>query len=514
MRTKLSYFLFFLALIAMSFPSCSTQTKEAKTSSRPNIVFIMTDDHSYQTLSAYDDRYIQTPNLDRIANEGVIFKNSFVSNSICAPSRAVMLTGKHSHINGQIDNFTTFDNTQPNFAKYLQQAGYQTSLIGKWHLRSDPTGFDNWEILIGQGNYYNSTFIENGEKTPSKGYVTDVITDKAMQWLDGRKKDQPFCLLVHHKAAHRIWQPNITMLDSLSEKEYKVPANFFDNYEGRKAAKLNKMSIIKDMDLVYDLKMNDDALPSKYRNAYKNMYNLMNPEQKEIWDAYYTPILEQFKEAGLTDDELAIWKYQRYMNDYLKVIRSLDDNVGRLLDYLDQNNLKENTLVVYTSDQGFYMGEHGWFDKRYMYEQSLRTPLLMRYPEGIKNKGAIEELVQNIDYAPTFLDFAGVDIPEDMQGASLKPLLNNEKMNWREAIYYHYYESPNEHGVKKHYGIRTDRYKLIHFYEDMDEWEFYDLQKDPEEMHNLFHDEQYSSLIKELKSKLEELQKQYKVTTY
>lgn len=508
------YTFYLLIFILLTGLSCSEKVGKKEGDQQPNIVFIMSDDHSYQTLSAYDDRYIHTPNLDRIAEEGVVFTNSFVSNSICGPSRAVMLTGKHSHMNGQIDNFTTFDNTQPNFAKYLQSAGYQTSLVGKWHLKSNPTGFDNWEVLIGQGNYYNSTFIENGVKKASQGYVTDVITDKAIKWLDNRKKDQPFCLLVHHKAAHRIWQPNITMLDSLSENEYEIPENFFDDYKGRKAAKLNKMSIIKDMDLVYDLKMNDDSIQSKYRKGYLNMYNLMTPEQKEIWDAYYTPILKQFKEAGLTDDELAIWKYQRYMNDYLKVIRSLDDNVGRLLDYLDKQELKDNTLVVYTSDQGFYMGEHGWFDKRYMYEQSLRTPLLMRFPERIKTSGTVTQMVQNIDYAPTFLDFAGIDIPDDMQGMSVKPLLTGKEINWRDAIYYQYYESPNEHGVKKHYGIRTDRYKLIHFYEDMDEWELYDLQTDPDEMKNLYGNEKHQSLIKDLKERLENLQKQYKVNTY
>lgn len=495
------------------FTHCKKDNHNSNTE-RPNILFIMTDDHSYQTLSAYDDRFVNTPNLDRIAKEGVLFANSFVSNSICGPSRAVMLTGKHSHINGQIDNYTQFDSLQSNYPKYLQHTGYQTSLIGKWHLKSEPSGFDNWEILIGQGNYYNSTFIENGIKEPSKGYVTDVITDKAINWLNNRKKDQPFCLLVHHKAAHRIWQPNITMLDSLVENEYEVPDTFFDDYKGRKAAKLNKMSIAKDMDLVYDLKMNDDSLPSKYRRGYKGMYNLMTDEQKEVWDTYYSQILEQFKEAGLKDDELALWKYQRYMNDYMKVIRSLDDNVGRLLDYLDEHDLADNTLVVYTSDQGFYMGEHGWFDKRYMYEESFRTPLLMRYPNGFEKGGSIDQLVQNIDYAPTFLDFAGAEIPDDMQGMSIKPILGNEKIKWRDALYYHYYEYPNEHGVEKHYGIRTDKFKLIHFYENLDEWELYDLENDPSEMNNLYGIKEYSDVQIQLKKRLKELQEQYKVELY
>lgn len=505
MRNIYKVLLFFAIL-----GSISCENNKKHTSKKPNIIFIMTDDHSYQTLSAYDTRYTHTPNLDRIANEGVKFVNSFVSNSICAPSRAVMLTGKHSHLNGQIDNFTKFDGGQVTFPKLLQTAGYQTSLIGKWHLKSSPTGFDNWEVLIGQGDYYNSMFIENGTKNKSDGYVTDVITKKAINWLDRRNKKKPFCLLIHHKAAHRIWMPNTKDLVGKTEETFTIPNNFYDNYKGRKAAALNKMSIEKDLLLTYDLKMYDDSIPDIYKESFKQRYNRMNDEHKKKWNDYYQPILEKLKSEGLSGKELQEWKYQRYMNDYVRVIKSLDENIGKILRYLDENHLSENTLLVYTSDQGFYMGEHGWFDKRFMYEESLRTPLLMRFPNKIK-KGIIEKMVQNIDYAPTFLDFAGVAIPKEIQGKSLKPLLEGKTTSWRNAIYYHYYEFPNEHGVQKHYGIRTERYKLIHFYKDIDEWELYDLKNDPSEMDNLIENKEYQNIIIELKAKLQNLQQQYKV---
>jgi len=507
----------FLFLFCVLLFSCSEGgNNKATDTQRPNILFIMTDDHSYQTLSAYDDRYIQTPNLDRIAKEGVLFQNSFVGNSICAPSRATMLTGKHTHLNGQIDNSHRFDSSQVTFPKLLQKAGYQTALVGKWHLKSQPTGFDHWEVLIGQGNYYNTDFIENGERKRSEGYVTDVITDKGLDWIDKRKKDQPFCLLLHHKATHRIWMPDTALLNQFKDVEFEVPDNFFDTYADRLAAAEHVMGIDRDMDLVYDLKMLDREgdIQTKYRKAYERMYGRMNEFQQEAWDKYYQPIIEDFKAKGRKGKELALWKYQSYMQDYLKCVQSVDNNVGRVLDYLDKNGLSENTLVVYTSDQGFYMGEHGWFDKRFMYEESLRTPLLMRYPEGFAENGRITELVQNIDYAPTFLDFAGVKIPKEIQGESIKSLLMAQDTEWRDAIYYHYYEFPNEHGTKKHYGIRTDRYKLIHFYEDIDTWEFFDLKSDPKEMNNLINSASNQKLITELKERLEKLQAQYKVETY
>lgn len=496
-------------VLLLSVAAC--QTKKAPVE-KPNILYIMTDDHSYQTISAYDDRLIQTPNIDRLANEGIIFQNSFVGNSICAPSRATMLTGKHTHKNGQVDNSVTFDGSQVTFPKLLQGAGYQTALIGKWHLRSDPTGFDYWTILPGQGEYYNPDFIEMGERKHYEGYSTTLTTDFGIDWIEKRNPEKPFCLLLHYKAVHRTWQPDTADLGEFSDKTYPVPDNFFDDYQGRRAAAEQKMSIREnDMDIRYDLKMEDENIPSRF--PWMEHTKRMNDEQKQTWEKFYNPITEDFLTKQPLGDSLSLWKYQRYMRDYLACVRSLDDNIGRLLDYLKANGLDKNTLIVYTSDQGFYMGEHGWFDKRFMYEQSLRTPLLMHLPEGYTGRGEVKEMVQNIDYAPTFLDLAGVEIPEEIQGESLKPLLLGDKpVNWRNAIYYHYYEFPNEHMVKRHYGIRTDRYKLIHFYNDIDEWEFYDLKTDPEEMHNLIHSGEYAEKIEEVKKKLEDLQELYEDT--
>ncbi|GAA5221883.1 sulfatase family protein [Membranihabitans marinus] len=496
--------------------ACQTEsTDESKRDARPNILFIMTDDHSYQTLSAYDTTYIRTPNLDRIAKDGILFHNSFVTNSICGPSRAVMITGKFSHKNGFPHNSSRFDGSQPTMPKYLREAGYKTALIGKWHLKSKPTGFDYSDVLIGQGNYYNPVFINNENDTVlNDGYVTNIITDKAINWLDGQSSDQPFCLLLHHKATHRIWKPDTSLLHTMEGIKFEVPETYFDNYENRLAAQSQKMSIIEDMDLVYDLKMLDAEgdLQTKYRKSYENMINRLNPEQRAVWDEYYNPIIEKFKAANLSGKELALWKYQRYMEDYLKCVRSVDDNVGRILDYLEEKGLADNTLIVYTSDQGFYMGEHGWFDKRFMYEESMRTPLLMKFPKNINTVKEVSEMVQNIDYAPTFLDLAGLPVPGDMQGESLLPLVQGKEENLRDALYYHYYEYPNEHMVKRHYGIRTDQYKLIHFYEDIDSWELYDLNSDPQEMKNLYGQADMADITEDLKAQLNELQIKYEDT--
>ncbi len=490
---------------------------EARQEKPMNILYIMSDDHSYQTISAYDQRYIETPNIDRIGREGAVFRNSFVANSISGPSRACMLTGKHSHKNGFTDNMHTFDGGQQTYPKLLQQAGYQTAVVGKWHLTSDPTGFDYWNILIGQGDYYNPTFIDNGEKKQIEGYATNITTDLALDWLEsGRDTEKPFCLLLHHKAPHRTWMPDTCDLGMFDHVNFPLPENFYDDYEGRQAAAEQEMSIIHDMDLVYDLKMADKeneihtASPG-LEKAGRSMYNRLNPEQKARWDAYYDPIIKDFKDRKLTGKELAEWKYQRYMRDYLSVIHSVDRNIGRVLAYLEEKGLLENTLVVYTSDQGFYMGEHGWFDKRFMYEESFRTPLLMRLPGG--KKGNIDQLVQNIDYAPTFLELAGVDIPADIQGESFLPLLQGKQPEeWRNSLYCHFYEYPSEHAVKRHYGVRTDRYKLIHFYYDIDTWELYDLQTDPMEMNNLYGKSGYESIQEELHCEVERLRTYYEVT--
>lgn len=477
----------------------------------------MTDDHTAQMMSCYDKRFASTPNLDRIANDGVIFSNSFVCNSISGPSRAAMLTGKHSHKNGKLDNESEFDGSQQTMPKLLQTAGYETAMIGKWHLDSDPTGFDHWEILPEQGDYYNPDFLTAGGKTKYDGYVTDIITDLSLNWLQTKHdKDKPFCLFIHHKAIHRNWMSDTCNLVLYEDVEFEYPENFWDDYETRVAAASQEMSIDKDMDLIYDLKMLDEGKESRLRNLYtrnentQGTYGRMNDAQKKAWDAHYKPIIEDFYKQNLTGKELVKWKYQRYMRDYMKTVKSLDDNVGRVLDYLEKEGLLENTLVVYTSDQGFYMGEHGWFDKRFMYEESMRTPLIMRLPQVYNKKGDIPQMVQNIDYAPTFLELAGVDIPSDIQGVSLLPLLKGEQpKDWRNSLYYHYYEYPAEHMVKKHYGVRTDRYKLIHFYDDIDVWELYDLQNDPHEMKNIYGQAGTEEITKKLLAELNALQVQY-----
>ena len=466
---------------------------------RPNIIFIMTDDHASHALSCYGSKINKTPNLDRLAKEGMLFENCFCTNSICAPCRAVILTGKYSHINGVIDNRKRFDGTQQTFPKLLQKVGYETAMIGKWHLKSDPTGFDYWNVLPGQGTYYNPAMKEMGQRKKYTGYTTNIITDHCLKWLKERKDDKPFCLMYHHKAPHRRWQPgpkHLTMYDDVTIPE---PDNLFDDYSNRgRAAKEQDMSIEKTMDK-RDLKL---VPPGD-----------LNPEQKKLWDAAYNPKNEVFRKANLQGKDLIRWKYQRYIKDYLRCIASVDDNVGRLLDYLDESGLAKNTIVFYTSDQGFYLGDHGWFDKRFMYEESLRMPLLVRCPRKVKAGLVNDDIVLNLDFGPTFLDFAGVEKPSDMQGDSIRRLLRGKTpKDWRTSMYYRYYEYPAVHSVKRHYGVRTQRYKLIHFYHDIDEWELYDLRKDPREMKNVYDDPAYADTVKQLKAELERLRKKYRDT--
>lgn len=501
--------------ITLLFSNCKkVEQQEVTKGQAPNIVFIMSDDHAYQAISAYGHGLNNTPNIDRIANEGAIFNKGFVTNSICAPSRAVMLTGKHSHINGKVDNILPFNWDQENFAKALQRSGYQTAMIGKIHLNGLPQGFDYSNVLPGQGQYYNPDFIENGVKKKYQGYVTSVTTAIALDWLSTKRdKNKPFLLLYHQKAPHRTWMPEEKYFTLFDDKEFIPPANFFDDYEGRPVAAAHEMGIDKHMDLVYDLKMLDKEgeIKTPYRKWFQGQYDRMDEKQKAVWDAYYDPIIKEFKEAGLKGKELALWKFQRYMQDYLRTIQSVDDGVGQVLDYLEENGLTENTIVVYTSDQGFYLGEHGWFDKRFMYEESFRTPLLMKYPKEIKAGTVVNEMVQNLDFAPTFLDYAGVEIADDIQGESFRGVLNGEVKagEWRDAIYYTYYEFPGEHHVKRHYGIRTDRYKLIHFYYDVDVWELYDLEKDPSEMTNSYNDPAYKEVREDMHKRLTELRVKY-----
>ncbi|MHC4565633.1 MAG: sulfatase family protein [Planctomycetota bacterium] len=492
----------FAAGSAVGLPSLlsSAAAGRASRGRRPNIIFIMTDDHASHALSCYGSKINKTPNLDRIANEGMRFDNSFCTNSICAPCRAVILTGKYSHLNGITDNRKKFDGSQQTFPKLLQKAGYKTAMIGKWHLKTDPTGFDYWNVLPGQGAYYNPAMKEMGQQRKYTGYTTDIITDHALKWLKSLKPGEQFCLMYQHKAPHRRWEPgpkHLTMYDDMTIPE---PDNLFDDYSNRgRAAKEQDMSIAKTM-TSNDLK-------------FKPPRNL-TAEQQRLWDAAYGPKNAAFEKANLQGKELIRWKYQRYIKDYLRCIASVDDNVGRVLDYLDESGLAENTVVFYTSDQGFYLGDHGWFDKRFMYEESLRMPLMVRCPKHIKAGSTSDKIVLNLDFAPTFLDIAGVPVPADMQGESIRPILQGKTPgNWRRSMYYHYYEYPGAHSVKRHYGVRTQRYKLIHFYYDIDEWELYDLAKDPREMKNVYGDASYADIVQELKAELKRLRDKYKDTT-
>lgn len=506
-----------------------------------NIVFIMTDDHTTQALSAYDNRLIETPHLDRLAKEGIKFNNCFVTNAVCGPSRATILTGKYNHINGLTDNHKVFDSTQVIYPQLLKKAGYQTAMIGKWHLGSTPMGFDHYSILPNQGEYYQPTFIENGKKIQEKGYVTDVVTDKAIGYLESRDKEKPFLLIYQQKAPHRNWLPAQRHLGMFDDKTFVEPSNLLDDYSNRgKAAKEQLMNISKDMWDAWDLKLASsrdldslskvpksnfvDGKEDDFTHAndktldhqrFFQVFDRMTPEEKAAWTKVYDKRVEEYKRLNLKGDELTRWKYQQYMKDYLACVVAVDENVGRLMDYLEKEGELDNTIIVYTSDQGFFLGEHGFFDKRMMYEECLRTPLLIRYPNGIKKGLVSDALAMNVDFAPTLLDYAGVKIPKDMQGRSLKPVIDNDGKvlaKWRDAVYYHYYEYPSWHMVKRHYGIRTNRYKLIHFYNDIDEWELYDLEKDPKEMNNVYNDTAYANVVKMMHAKMKKLQKQYKDT--
>ncbi|MDH4091043.1 MAG: sulfatase [Cyclobacteriaceae bacterium] len=475
---------------------------------RPNIVVVIADDHTMQAIGAYGARYGVSPNIDQLAKEGVLFNRAFVTNSICAPSRAVLVTGQFSHKNGHINNLTKFDGSQDQYQKRLQQAGYQTAWIGKWHLESTPQGFDYWEVLPGQGQYYNPDFLtmDGGQKT-TEGYCTNIITNKVTDWLDQRDKSKPFSLVVGHKATHRTWMPDTADLGATDQLNITLPENFYDAYAGRTAAEDQDLSIDKTMLLGYDLKMYDDSIAALKENSISRM----NTAQRNTYLAYYARIKADFDSKNLSGKALTEWKYQRYMRDYLATAISLDRNVGRLMQYLKKNNLLDNTMIVYTSDQGFYLGEHGWFDKRFMYEESMRTPMIIRYPPLARKGTVIQDLVMNLDMAPTFLQLAGVAVPESMQGKSILPLLAGEAKGdaWRTGVYYHYYEHPGEHNVYRHFGIRTSRYKLIRFYGVKNFWELYDLRHDPHEMRNLAGEMKHEKLLANLKRELQQLIRQY-----
>lgn len=479
---------------------CTMAALAQQKQSRPNIVIIISDDHALSTIGAYGGKYGATPNIDRLAAQGATFTNAFVNNSLCAPSRATLLTGKYSHMNGLRDNRDQFDASQDVFPRRLQEAGFQTAWIGKWHLKNYPQGFDYWNILPDQGQYYNPDMIGmKGDTTRKEGYCTDIITGLTVDWLEKRDKTKPFCIVVGQKAPHRPWMPAIEDLRRFEQTRFPLPSTFYDDYKDRIAAQTQDMSIAKTMQLGYDLKMkNDPADPKSAIGATKRM----NPAQQQAWNAYYDSVQNDMVKQQLSGKALIEWKYQRYMKDYLATTVSLDRNIGELMAYLDKNKLSENTIVVYTSDQGFYMGEHGWFDKRFMYEESMHAPFIIRYPKVVKPNSKISQMVANVDFAPTFLDIAGAAIPKEIQGKSFLNVLKNNKAKGRESVYYHYYEFPAEHSVRKHFGIRTDRYKLIRFYGKQDFWELYDLKTDPHEMKNLYGEKVVQPIVAALKAKL------------
>lgn len=559
------------SLLSFAALSCiaataQAQQKAAAATQRPNIVYIMCDDHAFQCISAYGSpisKLAPTPNIDRIAQRGMRFDRAFVENSLSTPSRACLMTGLYSNQNGQRQLGEGIDTTRTFFTEQLQQAGYQTAVVGKWHMGCDPKGFDYYHIYNDQGQYYNPQYRgtdTDGKYIVEEGYSTDLTTDHALSFIEHRDTNKPFCLLLHHKAPHRNWLANTKYFGMYDNVTFPLPETFYDDYETRgSAVRTQKMSVTKDMRWEQDFKVPEmlDTANADSWDSYlslMNEVNRMNPEQRIAWGKYYFPRNRRLLEARLTGKELDEWKYQNYIRDYMSVIKSVDESVGRVLDYLDSHGLTDNTIIVYTSDQGFYMGEHGWFDKRFMYEESLRTPLLIAYPGHIQPGTVCNKLVQNIDYAPTFLDLAGISKPKELPGRSLTPLFKagDKVKGWRSSIYYHYYDYPTYHMVRKHDGVRTDRYKLIHFYgaggldavkenkyqrqpgtrehgcmtyltslgyfEPKDSAvnynELYDLQADPNELNNLYGKPGYEKITKQLQKQLTDYRKSIGVDEY
>ena len=550
-----------LSFAALSFIAATAQAqqKAAAATQRPNIVYIMCDDHAFQCISAYGSpisKLAPTPNIDRIAERGMRFDRAFVENSLSTPSRACLMTGLYSNQNGQRQLGEGIDTTRTFFTEQLQQAGYQTAVVGKWHMGCDPKGFDYYHIYNDQGQYYNPQYRgtdTDGKYIVEEGYSTDLTTDHALSFIEHRDTNKPFCLLLHHKAPHRNWLANTKYFGMYDNVTFPMPETFYDDYETRgSAVRTQKMSVTKDMRWEQDFKVPEmlDTANADSWDSYlslMNEVNRMNPEQRIAWGKYYFPRNRRLLEARLTGKELDEWKYQNYIRDYMSVIKSVDESVGRVLDYLDSHGLTDNTIIVYTSDQGFYMGEHGWFDKRFMYEESLRTPLLIAYPGHIQPGSVCNKLVQNIDYAPTFLDLAGISKPKELPGRSLTPLFKagDKVKGWRNSIYYHYYDYPTYHMVRKHDGVRTDRYKLIHFYGEggldavkennyqrqpgtrehgcmtyltslgyfepkdsaVNYNELYDLQADPHELNNLYGKPGYEKITKQLQKQLNDYRK-------
>ena len=488
---------------------------------KPNIVFIFSDDHAPHAIGAYNGwlkSVNPTPRIDELAKQGMLFEKSFCTNSICGPSRAVIMTGKHSHKNGFMNNGNTFNWNQQTFPKILRKAGYTTALYGKSHLKGNPKGFDDWKVLPGQGDYYNPDLITPKGRVRIDGHCTDVVTDLAVEWLKtGRDKTKPFMLMVQHKAPHRNWMPALRHLPLYDDIKIPEPTTLFDKWEDNAPpARHQELEIDRHMDINYDLFLDLTAdyegTPSQKRqdrSAWRNMKK-MTKDQLSSWRAFYGPRDKAFHEANLSGKELVRWKFQRYAKNYLRCVRGVDDSVGKIQDTLKNLKLDDNTVVIYSSDQGFYIGDHGWYDKRWMYEESLMMPLIVKWPGVTKPDSRSVQMVQNLDYAQTFLEMAGAEIPSNMQGRSLVPILKNGKADdWRKSIYYHYYEYPSVHMIPRHYGIRTERYKLIHFYQFGNEWEMYDLKEDPDELTNIYGKADKKSLQKDLKEQLVAIRKFY-----
>lgn len=504
-----------LPLAAAGLSACSEAVEQEK----PNIIFIMTDDHTTQAMSCYGGNLIETPNMDRIADEGMRFDNCYATNALSGPSRACILTGKFSHRNGFTDNASTFDGSQLTFPKVMRENGYATGVVGKWHLISKPQGFDHWSILLGQneqGNYYKPVFYENGTVVNEDGYVTDVITDKAIEFIDDVHDEKPFMLMLHHKAPHRNWMPAPRHLGIFNDTVFPEPETLFDDYEGRgEAARSQDMNIENTLDDEWDLKLLTREEILAGNNRLHDVYIRMPEEVQHKWDSVYAPRIAEYRSGKLQGDELVRWKYQQYMRDYLATAMSVDESIGRVMEYLEEIGELDNTVIVYTSDQGFFLGEHGWFDKRFMYEECLRMPFVIRYPKMIKAGSTSKAICMNVDFGPTFLDLAGIEVPSEMQGRSFRKVLEKKgriPAGWREAAYYHYYEYPAEHSVKRHYGIRTSDCKLIHFYNDIDQWEMYDMKADPQEMRNVYDDPAYADKRAQMHRILEQVQQEYEDT--
>ena len=526
MRKPTSASILAALLSSLVAPPLAAQGKPLS-GARPNIIFIFSDDHAAHAISAYGSRINKTPNIDRLAQEGLLFRNNFCGNALCGPSRATILTGLHSHANGFMRNGNVFDGDQTTFPKLLQKVGYQTAIIGKWHLSSDPQGFDHWVVLPGQGQYYNPDFKTAGGRVRYEGHATDLTTKLSLDWLDQRDPDKPFLLMCQHKAPHRNWMPSAEDLELFQDEQIPEPETLFDDYRGRgPMAKAQEMSIAGHMFLHYDLIVPpaDESQLKGTDRAWLSQRKRMTPAQLAIWDAAFERENEAFLRENPQGKERVRWAYQRYIKNYLRCVNGVDRSVGELLAWLDERpEVKQNTVIIYSSDQGFYLGDHGWYDKRWMYEESLRMPLVMRWPEHLAAGKEVKELTQNIDFAPTFLDFAGVPAPASMHGRSMTPILTAggadanvdadvaaAQTGWRDAIYYHYYESQAVHMVPAMYGVRTSRFKLVRYYEPQwDTWEMFDLETDPAEMNNIAESPRYASMRKYLEKMLDELRGQY-----